>query len=204
MRIVWERPWLSSFTTGYMAVFGVSAVLQSNREFVFYAACMILVIALVLYAHRMCRFSGLALWMLSLWGLVHMIGGLVPAPGADASVMYNLWLVDGMLRFDHVVHAYGFAAATLVCWEALQPRLSRTPPTTLLLPVSAALMGLGLGAVNELVEFAATRLLPETNVGGYENTGWDLVSNAFGCVAAATTLALVGYGDARTREHQAS
>ena len=36
-----------------------------------------------------------------------------------------------------------------------------------------------------MIEFAATLLLPKTNVGGYVNTGWDLVCNLIGAVLAA-------------------
>jgi hypothetical protein len=39
-----------------------------------------------------------------------------------------------------------------------------------------------------LVEFAATLLVPETNVGGYLNTGWDLAANLFGTTVAATLI----------------
>jgi hypothetical protein len=47
---------------------------------------------------------------------------------------------------------------------------------------------MGFGAANEVVEFLATRVLPETNVGGYENTGWDLVANTVGSLAAAVLI----------------
>ena len=47
---------------------------------------------------------------------------------------------------------------------------------------------LGFGALNEVVEFAATMLVPETNVGGYENTGWDLVSNLVGVLLATGAI----------------
>ena len=57
-------------------------------------------------------------------------------------------------------------------------------PTIGLLAICVA-AGMGFGAANEVVEFIATRVLPETNVGGYENTGWDLVSNTAGCLIAA-------------------
>ena len=40
-----------------------------------------------------------------------------------------------------------------------------------------AAAGSGFGALNEVVEFIAVLTIPETNVGGYENTGWDLVAN---------------------------
>jgi len=45
--------------------------------------------------------------------------------------------------------------------------------------------GTGLGAVNELVEFLISRVVAESKVGGYENTGLDLVANVVGCLAAA-------------------
>ena len=39
----------------------------------------------------------------------------------------------------------------------------------------------------EVVEFTATRFM-DTNVGGYENTGWDLVYNALGATGAALAI----------------
>jgi hypothetical protein len=62
-------------------------------------------------------------------------------------------------------------------------------PTFGLLTLCVA-AGMGFGAVNEVVEFAATLMLPGTNVGGYENTGWDLVANLVGCLAAATMISV--------------
>ena len=50
--------------------------------------------------------------------------------------------------------------------------------------------GMGFGALNEVIEFAATLLVPETNVGGYVNTGWDLVANLFGSTVAAVLIRL--------------
>ena len=42
---------------------------------------------------------------------------------------------------------------------------------------------MGLGAINEIIEFSAVLLLPDTNVGGF-NTALDLVVNALGASAA--------------------
>ncbi len=49
---------------------------------------------------------------------------------------------------------------------------------------------MGLGALNESVEFIATITIPETNVGGCLNTGWDLVANAVGATLAAVVIAV--------------
>jgi hypothetical protein len=48
--------------------------------------------------------------------------------------------------------------------------------------------GMGLGALNEVVEFVAVLTMPKTNVGGYVNTGWDLVANAVGALVAVVAI----------------
>lgn len=44
---------------------------------------------------------------------------------------------------------------------------------------------MGIGALNEVFEFGVSRMNPNSNVGGYLNTGWDLVYNTLGCLSAA-------------------
>jgi hypothetical protein len=53
-----------------------------------------------------------------------------------------------------------------------------------------ALMGMGVGALNEVVEFMASHAFA-ANVGGYQNTGWDLVANLVGCSIAAAGLVVI-------------
>jgi hypothetical protein len=122
-----------------------------------------------------------------------MAGGLLHIPrslptAGDGNVLYNLWLIPGLLKFDQLVHAYGFGLVTWICWLGIQAsflnRGVRVKPTLGLLTLAVA-GGMGFGAANEMVEFFATQVVPETNVGGYENTGWDLVANFVGSVVAA-------------------
>ena len=48
---------------------------------------------------------------------------------------------------------------------------------------------MGLGAVNEIIEFSAVLAVPETNVGGYYNTALDLVFNGSGAILAMWLVA---------------
>ena len=48
---------------------------------------------------------------------------------------------------------------------------------------------MGFGGLNEVIEFFLTLTLPETNIGGYINTGWDLVSNLVGATIACGLIA---------------
>ena len=54
--------------------------------------------------------------------------------------------------------------------------------------VVVRLFGTGVGAMNEVAEFAATHLLDATNVGGYENTGRDLAANLLGSSGAGVLV----------------
>ena len=186
------------FTLGYLLLASVSAVLLDNSEFLFYIIVMIVLIAGVVYVHTRVKLTNGVLWMLSVWGLLHMLGGLAPVPegwpiSGENRVLYSLWFVPGLLKYDHVVHAYGFGTTTWLCWQGLRAMLShRRGPArpTAGLAFMAAVAALGFGALNEVVEFAATLLLPQTNVGGYINTGWDLVFNLIGASIAACALYL--------------
>lgn len=186
------------FSLAYMAVALASALFLRNKEFVFYFVIMCVMMAVTWGVHWTIKLHPLALWGLSLWGLFHMAGGLVPIPDSwprlGGGVLYNLWLIPGRLKYDQVVHAYGFGLTTWVCWQGLQRAFEHRGvairPTIGLLTLCVA-AGMGFGALNEVIEFIAALTIQGTNVGGYENTGWDLVSNLTGCVIAAGGIGLV-------------
>ncbi len=183
------------FTLAYLGVATIWAIGAGNSEFIFYIAVMAILIGAVTFVHSRVRLTTGVLWALSLWGLAHMAGGLVPVPDSwpingDIRVLYSLWLIPDILKYDHVVHAYGFGTTTWVCWQGLRSVLvqhTELRPTFGLMVLCAA-GGMGFGALNEVIEFAATLLMPETNVGGYLNTGWDLVSNLVGTTVAAILI----------------
>ena len=185
------------FTALYMAVALVAALVRKNPEFIFYLVVMAVLIGVTTLVHLRSPLSNGALWGLSLWGLAHLAGGLMPIPEhwpilGETHVLYNWWLIPEWIKYDQVVHAYGFGVMTWVCWQGLQQAMSAyqvRPRPTLGLMVLCVAGGMGFGAANEVVEFIATQTLPDTNVGGYENTGWDLVANLVGCTLAAALIA---------------
>ena len=190
---------VATFTAAYILAVGVGAVLSGNREFVFYIVVMVLLMAAVFVLDRRIGFSAPVLWGLSIWGLAHMAGGLVPVPeswpvNGPVRVLYSWWLIPAYLKYDHVVHAYGFGVTTWVCWEGLRSILAGPGADPAVRPTTGKIVlcgaaALGFGALNEIVEFCAVLLVPETNVGGYYNTGWDLVANLAGVVIASAAIA---------------
>lgn len=194
------------FTAAYLLAATWAAVAVGNVEFVFYLVVMGLLVAAVLAVHLRVGLSVGLLWGLSVWGALHMAGGLVPVPESwpidgEIRVLYSWWIVPqggggGWLKYDQAVHAYGFGIATWLCWQGLVGALDRpgeggVPRPSPGLMILVAVAGMGLGALNEVVEFIATRITV-TNVGGYENTGWDLVYNALGASVAALTILVRG------------
>lgn len=176
------------FTLAYVAAAAPYALWRGNVEFLFYIAVLAAIAGALLALHRRVALQGATLWCLSVWGLLHLAGGLVPLPG-ETRVLYNLWLVAERLKFDQVVHAFGFGVTTWVCWQALCRLTGAARPSFGRLALCVA-AGMGFGALNEVVEFVATLLVPDTNVGGYRNTGWDLIANLAGSSAAAAWIFL--------------
>lgn len=184
------------FNAVYLLAAVVNSIAADNSEFILYIVIMLVLGSVVWVADRRVVFSSLVLWGLSLWGLVHMAGGLVAVPeswpiNGEHRVLYSLWLIPDLLKYDHVVHAFGFGVTTLICWEGLcaiirsqRNDATFTPaPTFGMLTLSGA-ASMGFGALNEVIEFFLTLTLPETNIGGYVNTGWDLVANLVGASIA--------------------
>ena len=182
------------FTLAYSIAATAYCLSIGNSEFLFYVAVMIVLGGVISAIHFKARFSPACIWALSLWGLIHMAGGLVKV-GGDAEVLYNLWLVgEGYgrgVKYDNFAHSYGFAVATWAAWQCLRRSLADTTPRFGPL-FGAVMIGEGLGALNEIIEFTATQLMPKTNVGDYANNAWDLVFNLIGCIVAAVLIAIFG------------
>ena len=101
-----------------------------------------------------------------------------------------------MLKYDQIVHFYGFAVTAWLLWYLLASLFPAMRGSRSIV-VFAALASMGLGAANEIVEFTAVMLIPNTNVGGYFNTALDLVFNALGAISAMLLRALMPGAETR-------
>lgn len=141
-------------------------------------------VAATLVALRRRPLPGVLALALAGLAVAHLAGGLV---GVGDGVLYNAQFRTEVLQYDHLVHSAASFVGTLTVWTVFAGRLGMAPAAS---PVLVwVLAGLGLGALNELVEFLATLAHGGSAVGGYENTGWDLVSNLVGAGAAGVVLA---------------
>ena len=184
--VVRAHPALAAFTLAYLAVFLVYGVVIGSDVAIPYSVLIALLVVLVCRLDLRYDLGTGVLWGLSIWGLGHMAGGVIPLDGDRT--LYNAVLGIELLHYDRLVHAFGFGFATLACGRVLLGLLP-APPVSRPGAVLIVFAGLGVGAINEIVEFFATLILPDTNVGGYVNTGWDLAFDLLGGIVATAWLA---------------
>lgn len=191
----WQLVPVVAFTILYLVVGMLLAVGKGNWEFVFYIPIVVLFGLIALAIRHRANLPMSLLWSLSVWGLLHIIGGVVEVPAGwpvegEKRSFYSWEIIPGLLVYDKPVHAFGFGIATWLCWQGLCATCGDSTATAGRLTL-AVLAGMGLGALNEVVEFIASQTM-DTNVGGYVNTGGDLIANMIGAVFAAILIAMVG------------
>jgi len=177
------------FNLLYVLGFGVYYVGIQNYEFLVYIGVLVLIGAVVIGTLRYSKLDKFALWGLSIWGFLHMAGGGIRI---GASNLYSVRLIDiisgegqfYILKMDQVIHFYGFFITAIVIYQILRNNFKIGEHTKL--AVFLAWIGsMGLGALNEVVEFVAFVSLSQTGVGDVYNTGLDLIFNMCGALVGA-------------------
>lgn len=133
-----------------------------------------------------------------------MLGGSLPI--GDAKLyswvpfeLYNAHDAAGelvLLKFDQIMHFYIYLVVSFILAWSLR-KVTRTFSFSFAV-ILIALASTGVGVLNELIEFAAVLLFPETGVGGYYNTLLDLCFNTAGALVGAL-IALYLWRGTRSR-----
>ncbi len=191
-----REPKLVIFSVLYLVAGAIAVFATGNNEFAFYLVPLAIIIAVTLWLDHRIRFSSTVVWCLSIWAAMHLAGGLVPLPqgwpyNGEVAVLYSAWIIPELLKYDNLVHAFGFGTTAVAALQAMRPMEQRKRHPTFGQMAAATLVACGLGSVNEIVEFIATLIAPETNVGGYFNTALDLVANLVGGVIAMLLVRFV-------------
>lgn len=189
-RLVARHPGPAAFKGVYVTAFiGFGLFRGDDRvwSYIFVITVLLVTVAMI---HGVARFSRPVVWAMATCGALHMAGGILPSPQPDTAILYETWLVDGLLKYDQVVHFLGTAVITVACWELLGRYLDHTKATAAGQAALAAIMGVGFGAVNEVYEFVSAQRFTGLHIGGFENMGWDLVFNLAGAATVAVFLGL--------------
>lgn len=184
------------FNLLYIVGFTIYYLAQKNYEFMLYIAVLVILLIVLGVIQRRVRFPLFLLWMISIWGLLHMMGGGVHLPDGQVLYrwvpveLYNAHDANGefvILKFDQVLHFYVYFVMSFVVLHLLRPVL-KPGARRWYVYAFVIVASMGLSVINELIEFAAVIWLGRTGVGGYFNTMLDLVFNTLGALVGGVIL----------------
>ncbi|MBY0309961.1 DUF2238 domain-containing protein [Patescibacteria group bacterium] len=184
-----------AFSALYLILGGIFFARDFNLEFIIYVGVIIAIFAGVFASLRHTQFPVWMLWLLSVWGLMHVLGGAVDTrDGVLFAYRIYPFLDSGgdfyILKYDQVVHGYLYGLVALMSYHLLRVPFG-VSKNTVLVALAAALISLGVSGLNEIMEFLIAVNLENNGVGGYENAMLDLCFNWGGAVLAVVIYAFL-------------
>jgi len=160
----------------------------ANYEFLAYAGTIAVVTALIFGTLKWTKFSTGIIIGVTIWGLMHMLGGSVMTSDGVLYAWRMIPVFDGggefyILKFDQVVHAFLYGVVGLMFHHLLREVVGIRTPVALIAGI-AIFAAAGSSIINEIIEFLAAVNIPNTGVGGYENTVLDMIFNMLGATIA--------------------
>lgn len=195
---------MKSLTTPQQFLLGINVLLvlgfgfyylqNFNYEFVAYAVSIALVVGVLYGTLHLSRFPTYIIAGITLWAIMHMLGGSVKVADGVLYAYKIFPFFDGggefyILKFDQVVHAFLYGVVGLMFYHLLREVVQIRTHHVFIIFV-AIFAAAGFSIINEIIEFLAAVNLPETGVGGYHNTVLDMIFNLGGAVVAVGLRAL--------------
>jgi hypothetical protein len=171
-----------------VAVFFLVCLFSGNYEFLVYAAALVVLIVLIHKTDPVFDYESLALWSFVAWVIMHLAGGFLKV---GDSVLYDLVLIPivgepySVLKFDQFVHAFCYFFFSLLVYSVVEKVVAKNA-NKLAVSILVVLAAIGIGSINEIIEFTTT-IFWDTGVGGYVNNSIDLVANLIGAVIGVWT-----------------
>lgn len=162
---------------------------KSNMEFVAYELIVIGLGLLFLNFYKKAYMKLHELWLFSIWGFMHLMGGLLVFP--NGKVLYQQIVFDilnngggyVLLKMDQVIHFYGFGLVAFIMYRILKEKAPQA--SNVFVGVFATIIAIGFGALNEVIEFAVVLSTEFNGVGDLYNMGLDLMFNLAGAIIGA-------------------
>lgn len=183
-----------AFSLLYILIGGLYFLRDFNLEFVIYVGVIIAVFALLFGTLKKTQFPTYILWLISIWGLLHILGGSVQTPDGVLFAYRIFPFIDlggdfYILKYDQLIHMYLYGVMSLVFLHLIRSTLRASGPTWIIF-FTAIMASMGVSALNEIMEFFIAITLERNGVGGYENAMLDLVFNFAGAIIAPIVLFL--------------
>lgn len=169
-----------------IVIFGSIFLFRLNYEFIIYVGVIIFFICLIGVSIKKVNYTLDSLIGLTVWSSLHLAGGGITIGDGR---LYDVMLIQffetyPVLRYDQLVHIWGFGASTLVAFSLLSRNLIKPIRNSISMGIVLVMAGLGIGALNEILEFVVSICVPGSGVGGYINTSLDLCADLIGAILA--------------------
>ncbi len=170
----------------FLAVLLIYFILRGNYEFIGYAVVVGLLYFVVLKLDKKYNLPVYSIWLFVAWIFMHLLGGSVYIAGTKLYDLVLINLIDRggefvILKYDQFVHAYCYFAFSIIIYYILQKHMKSGQKSALV--IFAILSALGIGLLNEVIEFGMVLFAGAADaVGGYYNTALDLVFNLIGAL----------------------
>jgi len=173
------------FSTLYLLIGGAYFLVNNNSEFIIYIVVIVAILGGVFASLKYTKFPVWMLWLLSFWGLMHVLGGAVDTSDGVLFAYRIYPFIDFggdfyILKYDQMVHGYLYGLVAVMAYHSLQTLL-HTKKSGFALTLVSVLVSLGISSLNEIMEFLIS-LKMVNGVGGYENTMLDLCFNFAGAL----------------------
>jgi len=145
------------FTAVYLIFFALFAFAKKNYEFLFYTIILSSLIFLIVLYYKKLHLAPVILGGISIVGFMHLAGGTVDVYGTK---LYGFWLIEGIFKYDNLIHMVSIFVATFVAYSIVSPHLDlKVKHHPILFSLLLVLIALGIGAINEIFEFGAVVFL---------------------------------------------
>ena len=190
-----DMKYLYIFNALYLIGGGIYFLNDLNHEFVIYVAVIVAILGLVFSLQQKAQFPLWMLWALSIWGLMHVLGGAVETRDGVlfAYRIYPFLDLGGdfyILKYDQVVHAYLYGLVAIMAQHVLRVPM-QVLGGSMLIGFVAVMISLGISGLNEIMEFIIAMSLERNGVGGYVNAMLDLIFNVSGAIIGVLLVACV-------------
>ena len=166
--------------------FTILYIIKGNYEFLTYVVALLVVIFFIFKTDKIYQYSSLARWSFAVWMFSHMAGGSFYFNGTR---LYDIILVKilsepyNILKYDQLIHGFCYFVITLFVYSVVKFTAKEKIKTKSALAL-VFLASIGIGALNEIIEFLTVALFNSQGVGGYFNNALDLIFNSIGAIIA--------------------
>ena len=176
---------------GLILGFAIRSLVMQNYEFLFYAVILSGFWGIIIKTDSLLNYPASTLLLLTTWLAAHLFGGTV---FIDKIKLYDLMLIPligepyHIFKYDQFMHIFCYFVMARFIFVPVS-KVLRTDAPIWLVGILTILSACGIGAMNEMIEFAAVIAFDAgDSVGDYINTALDIVCNTIGATIGWFTL----------------